>query len=135
MTVGPPDEPRYSAAASRPLESLIFKKGRKKDFEFVAPAPQTVMSSKPDRQKRPENARNQNDADRGYGWNAIEELESWDGEDRHYVPGPRGPEADDFERRTHPTDDSDEDNVRYFVSCFMLQFQIKLLLDILYPIF
>ncbi len=69
---------------------------------------------KQDRQQRQDklDSRFQNGADRGYGWNATEDNDSWDNEDRHYIPGPRGPEADDFEKRISlPSDDSDEDNV------------------------
>lgn len=65
----------------------------------------------PDRQKRADVARFQNEPER-YGWQGREDNDPWDSEDRHYVPGPRGPEADDFERRTvAPSDETEEDNV------------------------
>jgi hypothetical protein len=45
-------------------------------------------------------------------WHGADEHDQWENEDRHYIPGPRGPEADDFERRPHIPDEIDEDNVR-----------------------
>jgi hypothetical protein len=72
------------------------------------------MSHKPRYDNAP--ARFVNDAERGGGgWHEPEDNDSWDGEDRHYIPGPKGPEAvidDDFERKHQlPSDESDEDNV------------------------
>jgi len=66
-------------------------------------------------------ARFANDERGGGGWHDIEDDESWDGEDRHYIPGPKGPEAvidDDYERKHQlPFDESDEDNWIYCWNC------------------
>jgi hypothetical protein len=75
------------------------------------------MSMKPAKHDNAHAARFVSDvSDRGGGgWHDPEDNESWDGEDRHYIPGPRGPEAvidDDYERKHQvPSDESDEDNV------------------------